>query len=769
MASRATTDPIEILLEMGIDLDNLSEEEDYLSALKEAVATIEFQTKGAGDERSAILGKEVIKVRKSRKEADPTFKVKKTKISANSFKEKTPKVSATQKALPGTGKGGALTVRKTKVDPGALVKSGGEEQGQNILEKILESVNSILGTLKEDQKSKKKTANQERRKGERSKRKGKEDKLESGIFKGLVKGVQKVLKPVEGLLSRIIKFISTILIGKVLQKIVGWMGDKENQGKLKAIEDFLKNTWPALLAAYLLFGNSLGRFAVGLIGSIVKFGAKLVSKVIPALVKGLAGLGKLGLANPLTAVAILGGAAAAGGAYAATQMNESNRDKENKEDDKSTVTPTETKETGEIPSGSQLQREQILQGGMGAMFGNSGGTVPGSGNKDTVPAMLTPGEYVMSKGAVQKYGKGTMESMNAMGGGSGIPSFGNGMMYASSGGEVSTNKEPGGRNKHEHEEESSDGGFLGGVAKALGFGKSKDKKDAKVSSKGGSGFNESSLKAAMDKAGYTNKTERAMFLAQMAHESGNFKHAEEIHDGSDYEGSKILGNTQPGDGKRYKGRGYVQLTGRWNYGHYGKMVGVDLIKNPELAADPKVAADIAIAYWKDRVNREAAKQGDVERVTYDINGGYNGLQDRINKFKKYSGNPNYTAPGGGPIASSSGGGGSSVSSSSGGGSGGGAFGGFLALAKMQKIAMGSSSSGSGGSSGSSGSLGSKPSPSAPPAPPTKATPKVSVMNSGGSGGSSSGQQTPISEAASKVPLVPSVINSKEKMAVLGIS
>jgi predicted chitinase len=375
----------------------------------------------------------------------------------------------------------------------------------------------------------------------------------------------------------------------------------------------------------------------------------------------------------------------------------------------------------------------------------------------------------MSKGAVQKYGKGTMESMNTMGGGSGIPSFSNGMMYASSGGEVSTNKEPGGRNKQEHEEESSDGGFLGGVARALGFGKSKDKKDKKeteVSSSGGGGFNESSLKAAMDKAGYTDPTERAMFLAQMAHESGNFKYDEEIHDGSNYEGRSDLGNTKEGDGKRYKGRGYIQLTGRANYTHYGNKLGVDLAGNPELAKKPSVAADVAVAYWNERVDRAAAASGDVRTVTKNINGGYNGLQDRIDKFKKYSGNPNYTAPGGGPIASSSGGGSSSVSSSSGGGSGGGAFGGFLALAKMQKIAMGSSSSGSGGSSGS---LGSKPSPSAPPAPPTKATPKVSVMNSGGSGGSSSGQQTPVSETVSKIPSVPSAINSKEKMAVLGIS
>ncbi|MDA9686291.1 hypothetical protein N9U20_01595, partial [bacterium] len=89
MASRTTTDPIEILLEMGIDLDNLSEEEDYLSALKEAIAIILVKTKGGGDERSKVLLDEVVKVRKSRKAADPTFKARKKKISADSFKKKT--------------------------------------------------------------------------------------------------------------------------------------------------------------------------------------------------------------------------------------------------------------------------------------------------------------------------------------------------------------------------------------------------------------------------------------------------------------------------------------------------------------------------------------------------------------------------------------------------------------------------------------------------------------------------------------------------------
>ena len=74
-----TTDPIDILLEMGIDLDNLSEEEDYLSALKEAIAKIQFQTKGAGDEQR-ILQEEVIKVRKSRKAADLSLKQRQLRL-----------------------------------------------------------------------------------------------------------------------------------------------------------------------------------------------------------------------------------------------------------------------------------------------------------------------------------------------------------------------------------------------------------------------------------------------------------------------------------------------------------------------------------------------------------------------------------------------------------------------------------------------------------------------------------------------------------------
>ena len=184
-----------------------------------------------------------------------------------------------------------------------------------------------------------------------------------------------------------------------------------------------------------------------------------------------------------------------------------------------------------------------------------GGVVPGSGpNKDTVPAMLAPGEFVMSRGAVQQYGADTLAGMNAMGGGTNRPMITNNVMYASGGGQVPDKEDPGARNKTGTETKESGGGigaFFSGVGKGIsdffsgtqqGMESAADTKEKKeeTSSGGGGAFNESSLKAAMDRAGYTDKTERAMFLAQMAHESGNFRYDEEIHDGSNYEGGLIL-------------------------------------------------------------------------------------------------------------------------------------------------------------------------------------------------------------------------------------
>lgn len=163
---------------------------------------------------------------------------------------------------------------------------------------------------------------------------------------------------------------------------------------------------------------------------------------------------------------------------------------------------------------------------------------------------------------------------------------------------------------------------------------------------GGGEFGEPSVIKMMDEKGITNKTERAMFLAQLSHESGNFRYPEEIWgptaDQLGYEGRSDLGNNQPGDGYKYRGRGYIQITGRWNYNHFGNKIGVDLINNPDLAAEPGNAAKIAWEYYNARVSRKAAQQGDINTVTKQINGELNGLADRKSKFKKYMSDPKLT-------------------------------------------------------------------------------------------------------------------------------
>lgn len=120
----------------------------------------------------------------------------------------------------------------------------------------------------------------------------------------------------------------------------------------------------------------------------------------------------------------------------------------------------------------------------------------------------------------------------------------------------------------------------------------------------------------------------AHFLAQIAHESGGFKYAEEIASGAAYEGREDLGNTEPGDGRRYKGRGVIQLTGRANYRRYGELLGLDLERQPGLAALPEVAYRTAALYWLDRNINTDADRDDLKAVTRAINGGTNGLDDR---------------------------------------------------------------------------------------------------------------------------------------------
>ena len=207
------------------------------------------------------------------------------------------------------------------------------------------------------------------------------DKQEKGLEnnakpKPLAKLGEKIAAPVVGLFGKIFNFIKTLFLGKFLMNFLDWFGNPENQGKIQSLIKFVGDYWPALTAAVLLFGTGFGGLVSGLLTSVAAF--------IPKMIAAVATM------NPLLAIG-LGTAAVVGGT--ALYMNNK---KKNKEDE------------------NQQEEPQKF---------NKGGQVPGSGNTDTVPAMLTPGEFVMSKGAVQKYGANTMESMNAAAGGTNKPTL----------------------------------------------------------------------------------------------------------------------------------------------------------------------------------------------------------------------------------------------------------------------------------------------------------------------------------------------------------
>jgi putative chitinase len=140
------------------------------------------------------------------------------------------------------------------------------------------------------------------------------------------------------------------------------------------------------------------------------------------------------------------------------------------------------------------------------------------------------------------------------------------------------------------------------------------------------------LNRAMDEFGIDTPARQASFLAQIGHESGQLRYVEEIASGRAYEGRADLGNTQPGDGVRFKGRGLIQVTGRTNYAKCGAALGLDLIGNPGQLAEAENACRSAGWFWETNGLNALADAGDQVRVTKRINGGTNGLADRLALF-----------------------------------------------------------------------------------------------------------------------------------------
>jgi putative chitinase len=125
-----------------------------------------------------------------------------------------------------------------------------------------------------------------------------------------------------------------------------------------------------------------------------------------------------------------------------------------------------------------------------------------------------------------------------------------------------------------------------------------------------------------------------MFLAQIGHESGQLRYTEELASGAAYEGRKDLGNTETGDGVKYKGRGLIQITGRSNYALCSLALDLPLLENPELLQSPLPAALSAGWFWSNNNLNSYCDKGDFYGLTKRINGGLNGIEDRVLLYKR---------------------------------------------------------------------------------------------------------------------------------------
>jgi hypothetical protein len=289
---------------------------------------------------------------------------------------------------------------------------GGESGGQGgDLVVIKEKVVSIEALLGEQFKLQQEQAKDAKKDQEDKKRKLKERLLEGAknVWGGIQKVAGAVIKPFQSIWSKIIGFIQTVILGRILYKILEWGSDRGNQKKIKSIFKFLKDWWPTLLTAYILFGTGFTRMAAGLVKTVI-WGVGGLLKLIPFLKAALAKLkfnkilsfipgGKGGM---LLKTGIL-----VGGALTMDQLFKDRQSID--EADPSTRTSDIQNEIGSPPPVEYKE----------------GGFVSGPAGVDKVPAKLTAGEFVMSKGAVQKYGVDTLAGMNAAGGGTNRPTITN--------------------------------------------------------------------------------------------------------------------------------------------------------------------------------------------------------------------------------------------------------------------------------------------------------------------------------------------------------
>lgn len=399
-------------LEDVFDLDY----ETYLTLLKEAMVKSRMTNKTIPTEEVELLTNEYKRV-KSKKDQG-RFTVKKKKISKQSFGAVN--FSAVQKKI----KTQNLLPSKSQQLYLPPAEKGGPQQdkSESYLGEITKSLANIIKILNLGMKFDKKLEEKRRRDRETSDREKEESNLEKG-FKLAKKAVSKVLAPIKNILSSIIDFFMKMFLARVVYRLLEWMADPKNQDKLKSIFRFFGDHWPKLLALYLRFGTGFGKF-VGGITKLVFFGTRKLLQVVASMVGAKAAARFLGGRGGKLVAAGLQVATTVGTTMALSSGVESFTGIGGEEKPEKEKTPTF--------SGGGLASLKNLLGFFNGGFNS--GYVSGQKGVDKIPAMLSDGEFVMSRGAVQKYGVNTLEAMNAAGGGTNKPKMISGVPYAAGGG-----------------------------------------------------------------------------------------------------------------------------------------------------------------------------------------------------------------------------------------------------------------------------------------------------------------------------------------------
>ena len=225
-----TTSPVKILSDLGYEMVDLESQEDYLSALMEAIVTLQ-SSGGSGRARADILQEELIRVRKERKAANPSpgMKVTQKKITGKAFKKGSSVGRAENVAADTTG-ASALTIRDPSapdVSPPSTDESSGESPSSVVSDSLKNSINAIAGSvdgikqvLLKGQEEDKDAAADARRAAEESEQKKREKGLESKVFDGLKKTGEKILKPITSLWDRLLTFITTVFLGRIMVKFI---------------------------------------------------------------------------------------------------------------------------------------------------------------------------------------------------------------------------------------------------------------------------------------------------------------------------------------------------------------------------------------------------------------------------------------------------------------------------------------------------------------------------------------------------------------------